>query len=139
MNVLGFHHVAVQVHDVAKVAAFYVELLQLPELQRFHRDDGSLRSIWVGTSNQAGPANGPSTVLGTGFIAIEGIRPQTPEGALGYSMVALRIDATQRKAITLELGRRGVTIERETGWTLYVRDPEGNMVGLSHHPDGAVP
>ena len=136
MNVLGFHHVAVQVHDVAKVVAFYVELLQLPELQRFHRDDGSLRSIWVGTSNQAGPANGLST---TGFIAIEGIRPQTPEGALGYSMVALRIDATQRPAISLELARRGVTIERETAWTFYVRDPEGNLVGLSHHPDSAAP
>ena len=131
MNVLGFHHVAVQVHDVAKVAAFYVELLQLPELQRFHRDDGSLRSIWVGTSNQPGPPQG--------FIAIEGIRPQTPEGALGYSMVALRIDARQRPAISLELARRGVTIERETAWTFYVRDPEGNLVGLSHHPDSAGP
>ena len=131
MNVLGFHHVAVQVHDVARVAKFYVELLQLPELQRFHRDDGSLRSIWVGTSNQPGAAHG--------FIAIEGIRPQTPEGALGYSMVALRIDAAQRRAITLELTRRGVIIEKETGWTLYVRDPEGNLVGLSHHPDSAAP
>ncbi len=131
MNVLGFHHVAVQVHDVARVAKFYVEVLQLPELKRFHRDDGSLRSIWVGTSNQPDAA--------PGFIAIEGIRPQTPEGALGYSMVALRIDATARAAISLELTRRGAIIEKETGWTLYVRDPEGNLVGLSHHPDSAAP
>jgi len=130
MNVLGFHHVAVQVHDVAKVAAFYTEMLKLPELQRFHRDDGSLRSIWIGTSNQ--PQSGPPS-----FIAIEGIRPQTPEGALGYSMVALRIDPSQRKAIVSELGRRGIHLERETAWTMYVRDPEGNLVGLSHHPHAA--
>ncbi len=130
MNVLGFHHVAVQVHDVARVAAFYVEMLKLPELQRFHRDDGSLRSIWVGTSNQPGLAAQP-------FIAIEGIRPQTPEGALGYSMVALRIDPQQRRSIVEELSRRGLSIERETAWTMYVRDPEGNLVGLSHHPHAA--
>ena len=129
MNVLGFHHVAVQVHDVAKVAAFYIELLKLPELQRFHRDDGSLRSIWVSASNQQPGEHG--------FIAIEGIRPATPEGALGYSMVALRIDAAQRKQIVLELGRRGLQVERETGWTMYLRDPEGNLVGLSHHPHAA--
>lgn len=129
MNVLGFHHVAVQVHDVAKVAAFYVELLKLPELKRFHREDGSLRSIWVGTSNQPRADQG--------FIAIEEIRPTTPDGALGYSMVALRIHAAERKAIVEELARRGLLIERETGWTMYVRDPEGNLVGLSHHPDSA--
>ena len=130
MNVLGFHHVAVQVHDVAKVAAFYTQMLKLPELQRFHRDDGSLRSIWVGTSNQA-PIDPGS------FIAIEGIRPQMPEGALGYSMVALRIDPSQRKAIVSELARQGLQLERETAWTLYLRDPEGNLVGLSHHPHAA--
>lgn len=129
MNVLGFHHVAVQVHDVARVAAFYLEVLQLPELQRFHRDDGSLRSVWVGTSNQPKPEHG--------FIAIEGIRPSTPEGALGYSMVALRIEASQRQAIVEELARRGLHPERETGWTMYLRDPEGNLVGLSHHPEPA--
>ena len=126
MNVLGFHHVAVQVHDVAKVAAFYVEVLELRELQRFHRDDGSLRSIWVSASTRQPGEHG--------FIAIEGARPTTPEGALGYSMVALRIDEKQRHEIVLELGRRGLHVERETAWTLYLRDPEGNLVGLSHHP-----
>ena len=129
MNVLGFHHVAVQVHDVARVAAFYIELLKLPELQRFHRDDGSLRSVWVSTSNQQPGQHG--------FIAIEEIRPQTPPGALGYSMVALRIEAGQRKAIVEEFTRAGLQIERETAWTMYLRDPEGNLVGLSHHPDAA--
>lgn len=126
MNVLGFHHVAVQVRDVARVAAFYTELLQLPELKRFHREDGSLRSIWVGTSTQPRASGG--------FIAVEGAEAGAC-GALGYSMVALRIEAAQRRTIVEELARRGLPIERETGWTLYVRDPEGNLIGLSHHPD----
>ncbi|HXX30163.1 MAG TPA: glyoxalase, partial [Myxococcaceae bacterium] len=32
----------------------------------------------------------------------------------------------------------GVAVEHETRWTLYVRDPEGNRVALSHHPQPAV-
>ena len=127
MKVLGLHHVAVQVRDVARVAAFYTELLQLPELKRFHRPDGSLRSIWVGTSTAQAQTQG-------GFMAIEGAE-EGVSGALGFSMVALRIEASQRRTIVEELARRGLPIERETGWTLYVRDPEGNLVGLSHHPD----
>lgn len=120
---------AVQVHDVAKVAAFYVEVLGLPELQRFHFDDGSLRSIWVGAHSKA--------KAGEPFIAIEHQRPTTPSGALGFSMVALRIEAAQRKHVAEALTRRGLRIERETGWTMYVRDPEGNQIGLSHHPEPA--
>lgn len=131
MKILGFHHVAVQVRDVARVAAFYTELLQLPELRRFHRPDGSLRSIWVGTSTGQEKSQTPG-----GFIAIEGAEAGA-SGTLGYSMVALRIEASQRRSIVEEFGRRGLPIERETGWTLYVRDPEGNLVGLSHHPDDA--
>lgn len=129
MNLLGFHHVALQVHDVAKVAAFYVEVLGLPELARYQFDDGSLRSIWVGAHWKA--------QKGDPFIAIEHQRPTTPAGALGYSMVALRIEASRRKLIADALVSRGVAIEKETGWTMYVRDPEGNLVGLSHHPDAA--
>jgi glyoxylase I family protein len=125
MKVSGFHHVAVQVKDVARVAAFYVETLGLLELKRFHREDGSLRSIWVGTSSDSAQ----------GFLAVEQLDSQSVEGALGFSMVALRIDAAHRQAIIEELGRRGVKVEKQTGWTLYVRDPEGNLVGLSHHPD----
>ena len=124
MKALGFHHVAVQARDVARVAAFYVDVLGLPELKRFLREDGSLRSIWVGASQSD-----------RGFIAVEHLDSQRAEGSLGFSMVALRIEASQRREIVEELTSRGVKIEKETGWTLYVRDPEGNLVGLSHHPD----
>ena len=36
-----------------------------------------------------------------------------------------------------ELERARVAVEHETRWTLYVRDPEGNRVALSHHPQPA--
>lgn len=125
MKTLGFHHLAVQVRDVQRVADFYVKTLGLAELRRFHRDDGSLRSIWVSAGES--PA----------FLAIEAAPELIPAGVLGYSMIALRIDANARKNVIDELARAGVTVEKQTGWTLYVRDPEGNQVGLSHHPDAA--
>jgi catechol 2,3-dioxygenase-like lactoylglutathione lyase family enzyme len=123
----GLHHVALQVRDVAKVARFYVEVLGLPVLERYLRDDGTLRSIWVGLGARAD----------AGFLAVEAAPESTPDGVLGFSMVALRISAAHRAQIARELEQRGVTIEKQTGWTMYFRDPEGNLVGLSHHPDAA--
>lgn len=125
---LGFHHVAIQVRDVERVAGFYVGVLGLRELRRHLYEDGRLRSIWVAASSEPGER---------AFFAVEHLEGDGPRGALGYSMVALRIAAAQRPAIEAALAAKGVAIERRTGWTLYVRDPEGNLVGLSHHPDPA--
>lgn len=120
---------ALQVRDVSRVAAFYLETLKLPELRRFHREDGSLRSIWIGASTDASGRDG--------FLAIEEAPAGAGSGVLGFSMVALRIEAGSRRAISEELARSGLKVEHETGWTLYLRDPEGNLVGLSHHPEAA--
>ncbi|MEL6546808.1 MAG: VOC family protein, partial [Myxococcota bacterium] len=39
------HHLAVVVRDVERAGEFYGAVLGLPELRRWHDDDG-LRSIW---------------------------------------------------------------------------------------------
>ncbi len=124
MKTLGFHHVALQTRDVARLGAFYREVLGLPELTRYLRDDGSLRSIWVGVGAQASD----------GFLALEDLPSADPHGTAGYSMVALRIDAADRVGLEALLARHHIPIERQSEWTVYVRDPDGNLVGLSHHP-----
>lgn len=121
----GFHHVAVQVRDVERVARFYVEVLGLRELRRHLTEEGALRSIWVSAGGERD------------FLAVEGASEGQPPGTLGFSLVALRIDAAARPAVEAALAAANVEIERRTGWTLYLRDPEGNLVGLSHHPDAA--
>lgn len=121
MRTLGIHHVAIQVHDVEKVAAFYRDVLALPERARHHRDDGSLRSIWI----EASPDGS--------FLAIEELRPGV-RGTLGHSLVALRIPREERGAWLETFAAHGVAIEKQTRWTLYVKDPEGNVIALSHHP-----
>jgi glyoxylase I family protein len=122
----GFHHLAIQVRDVERVATFYSEVLGLTELARHHRPDGSLRSIWLGLPD-------------SGFIAVERVeaeapRDPPPRGAPGILLVALRIRREDRAAALAELARRSIPVEHQTRWTLYFRDPEGNRLALSHHP-----
>jgi catechol 2,3-dioxygenase-like lactoylglutathione lyase family enzyme len=126
-HVQGFHHVALQARDVERVTAFYRNLLGFPELTRHHRPDGSLRSVWVG-------------VPGGGFLAIEAVTG-TPEPLPfrheqpGLLLLAFRIPRAARATAVEAFTRAGVPLEHETRWTFYVRDPEGNRVALSHHPE----
>jgi catechol-2,3-dioxygenase len=128
MKVKGFHHVAVQVKALEDVASFYREVLALPELERHHGPDGRLRSVWL-------------DVGGGGFLALERVDaapspdPAFRDGRPGLFLLALRIDRADRARIRAELERRGLPLVHETKWTLYVRDPEGNRVALSHHPE----
>ena len=50
--------------------------------------------------------------------------------ASGRSFHSWGMDVVRR-----ELEQKGVRIVHETDWTLYIRDPEGNRIGLSHHPE----
>ncbi|MFL5343749.1 MAG: VOC family protein [Hyalangium sp.] len=127
MDVQGFHHVALQARDVERVTAFYRDLLGFPELTRHHRPDGSLRSIWVG-------------VPGGAFLAIESVEGEPEQAPFrherpGLLMLAFRIPRASRSAAVQAFLRVGVHLEHETRWTIYVRDPEGNRVALSHHPE----
>jgi hypothetical protein len=49
--------------------------------------------------------------------------------------VALGIARGERAAWERRLSDAGVPVEYRTAFTLYVRDPEGNRVGLSHWPE----
>ncbi len=130
MDVQGFHHLAIQVRDVEKVTTFYREVLGFSELKRHHRSDGTLRSVWV-------------EVPGGGFLALEEVSGEPEPGPFrherpGLFLLAFRISAAGRARAVEALGRAGVAVEHETRWTVYVRDPEGNRVALSHHPEEPV-
>jgi glyoxylase I family protein len=127
MDVQGFHHLAIQVRDVEKVTAFYRDVLGFPEMKRHHRPDGSLRSVWV-------------EVPGGGFLALEEVTAEPEPGPFrherpGLFLLAFRITKAGRARVVETLARAGVPLEHETRWTVYVRDPEGNRVAFSHHPE----
>jgi glyoxylase I family protein len=126
MRVGGFHHLALQVSDLERTAAFYRGVLGLEERARHLREDGSLRSIWL-------------DLPGGGFLALEACtgtvsRDDFHRDAPGLHLLALGIDPAARGDIERELERLGVPVVHRTRWTLYIRDPEGNRIGLSHHP-----
>jgi glyoxylase I family protein len=114
----GFHHVAIVVRDVERVAAFYSTVLELPVQARHLTPDGALRSIWLEVS----PGN---------FLAIE-------QGEPAHSIVALRIARSERAQWLAQLKRHGVDIDKQSRFTVYVKDPAGNLVGLSHHPEDST-
>lgn len=129
MQVLGVHHLAIKAEDVSRVAAFYRDVLGLPEQTR-HHDGRGLRSIWL--------------TAGEAILMIE--RSGTPGGAraafeedpAGLHLLALRIPAEAREAWRERLAAAGAPVRKETQHTLYTADPEGNRVGLSSWP-GSTP
>ena len=127
----GVHHLAIQVRDLAAAERFYCETLGLRVVRRWPAADGAgERSIWVDTGDGA-------------FLALEvtTAAPRTPGGGppappypAGLHLVALRIDAGDRDAWKDRFAQAGVAVHHQTAFTIYVRDPEGNRIGLSHYP-----
>jgi catechol 2,3-dioxygenase-like lactoylglutathione lyase family enzyme len=123
----GLHHLAIRVRDLAAAERFYGGLLGLRVVKRWPAVSGpGERSIWVDTGDGA-------------FLALEiagaaHAHAHADADADGLHLVALRIDVADRAAWKERLARAGVAVYHETRFTIYLRDPEGNRVGLSHYP-----
>jgi len=117
------HHLALGARDVEKVAAFYRDVLGLPEQARHHQPDGSLRSVWLD--------------LGNATLMVEHSKApphQVAELGSGLFLLCVRVTADERTTLVAALERAGAHIEGSTQFTSYARDPEGNRVAISHHP-----
>lgn len=132
LAVLGPHHLAVQVTDLAAAERFYHGVLGLPVVQRWKYGDGrpGERALWL----QAGPDT---------FVALEHCTAPAPatefkDPQARLHLFALRIASQDRAAWEQKLRAAGVEIAHRSRWTLYVRDPDGNRIGLSHHPHDSM-
>jgi catechol 2,3-dioxygenase-like lactoylglutathione lyase family enzyme len=126
---LPLHHLAVVVADLERAEAFYVGLLGLGVLRRWTDAAGSPRSVWVRLGE------------GSSFLALEKALESGPtraDQAPGWHCLALAIAPSARRALRSSLEAAGVVVEKETDFTFYVRDPDGNLLGFSHHPDTEV-
>jgi catechol 2,3-dioxygenase-like lactoylglutathione lyase family enzyme len=124
------HHLALGVHNLEAQADFYGRVLGLQVVQWNHDDAGAKRSVWLALGEDD-------------FLALERVgRPPRLEDAWyddspGYFLLALRIGADEREHWEARLREHGIAVHHRTQWTLYLRDPEGNRVALSHHPEDA--
>ncbi|MHB1843963.1 MAG: VOC family protein [Deltaproteobacteria bacterium] len=128
MRPAGPHHIAIQARDLEGLERWYRETLGLSILRRWPGDDGRDRALWLD--------------LGAGaFVALErcadapGPTESWERSSPGLFVLALRIPKAEREAWEARLAANGVTIERRSKWSLFFRDPEGNRLALSHHPE----
>ena len=129
MLVNQLFHVAVKTPNLEASRRFYVDVLGLSVLRRWPWDDGrpGERSVWL------------SVGAGEEFLALESCEAERPPAPFrdphgGLHLVALRILPSERQQWERTLAERGVEVVHRTKWTLYLRDPEGNRIGLSHFP-----
>jgi catechol-2,3-dioxygenase len=121
---LALHHLALGTVEVEGLARFYREVFGLAETSRQQDAQGGLRSIWLD--------------LGGALLMIErsGDPPRRVEGVgAGLFLMAFRVTPLERVRLERELEARGQPIEGRTAFTSYARDPDGNRLAISHHPE----
>jgi hypothetical protein len=127
-TIRAVHHIAVQVQDLEQSRAFWCALLGLAEVRR------QPHALWC----QAGDTlvmleRAPADASDDDDRAPPPFRSKRR----GAHLIALTIDVDEREAWRARLAEAGVPLEKESDYTLYVRDPDGTRVGLSHYPTPA--
>lgn len=123
---MRIHHLAIKVADPEASLAVYAELLGLSELRRWFEPDGRVRSIWLALEGEV-------------FLALERSHEdgRRADEQPGHHCLSLGISASERARWRTRVLEAGFEIERESPYTLYLRDRDGNLLGLSHFPDEA--
>ncbi len=121
MSVL--HHLAIGTRDVARLARFYIDVLELREVTRHLHADGTLRSVWLD--------------LGGAVLMIEPTDepPRIVSGVgAGLFLIAVAVLPEQRGAFEARLELSGSVVESRSEFSSYARDPDGNRIALSVYP-----
>ena len=112
---MRIHHIALRTPALARLERFYADLLGLPVVRRTDR------SVWL--------------AVGDAWLMLEHADPREPPIPHGSAeLVAFAIPPADRALRRARLEAAGVVVESETAFTLYVRDPDGRRIGLSHYP-----
>jgi glyoxylase I family protein len=124
MKLGGIHHIALWVKDLSKCTAFYHDVLGLHIVRHWDDPQGQPRSVWL-------------DLTGGVLLMLEKSTLPSVDKRKGWHMVSLSINAQERTHVESILAQHGVSIVGRTEYSLYIQDPEGNHVGLSHWPDPA--
>jgi glyoxylase I family protein len=132
IHVAGFDHIVLRVCDKAAMLAFYREVLGLS----VDRDRPELGLTHIRAGNQM-----IDLVTLDGPLGKLGGRPPGAEGR-NLDHFALQVRPFDEAAIRIHLAVHGVAVAEEgqrygadgDGFSLYVRDPEGNTIELKGPP-----
>jgi glyoxylase I family protein len=115
---MNVHHLALRVADLGRAERFYEGLLGLPRLKRLEDGAGGHRSTWL----RAG---------GVVVMLERELRGAPAEAGTGH-VLAFAVDSLAPWEERLRAA--GVEVVERTGFTLFVRDPDGHRVALSNYP-----
>jgi len=116
------NHIALKTQSLENLSSFYHEVLELSEIDRKYDDDKKLRSVWFDLSGS--------------MLMIEKSKASpSDEEVCGWHLLALTIKPDERQTWLDKLSKNKITVESETDYSLYFRDPDGNRVCLSHYPN----
>jgi len=127
MRVARLSHLAIKVSSLDRSEAFYGGVLGLSVIKRWQDEGGAPRSVWLAMDGEA-------------FLAVELAHAPSPkrvDEAPGFHCLALAIAANERESWRAKVLSAGLSVERETPFSLYTRDPDGFLVALSHYPVAA--
>jgi catechol 2,3-dioxygenase-like lactoylglutathione lyase family enzyme len=112
----ALHHIALRTRDIAKLRAFYIDIVGLTLLEV--REAGS---VWLQSD---------AIVLMLEQAGAE--EPLVPEGSQEF--IGFAVTQAEREAAPVQLLAAGVTVEHTTASTVYFRDPDGRRIGFSCYP-----
>jgi len=113
---VNVHHIAFRTHNLPRLVAFYREAFGFA----LEHDNGE-RSVWLRAGNA--------------ILMLERAEAGEPlPSPHGMDFVAFAISPAERDTFERRFVANGAAIETKTDFTLYVRDPDGRRVGVSHYP-----
>lgn len=119
------HHIALLVDDLPRAESFYRDCLGFSVERRWPGPGDGDRSVWLCLNHGA-------------RLMLERSSPghprRAPQGA-GWHLIALTIPSEDRANWKAHLERHNVPVIEESEFSLYIEDPEGNRVALSHWPE----
>jgi len=119
---LGLRHLALNVRDVARMKAFYVEVMGFGVEWEPDPDNVYLSS---GSDNLALHRVAEPAPAGVGALDHLGVIVAGPD------QVDVWAEFVESRGVALD---RGPTAHRDGSRSCYFRDPEGNRVQVIHHP-----
>lgn len=118
---LSVHHIALKVRDLGLCEKFYAQVLGLPVMDRLADESGAPRSVWL--------------KCGDAILMLERADAETKIKNAGWHLMALKMPIDKRDGWKKKLTEHEVAIEDESPYSIFFKDPEGNKLALSHHPD----
>ena len=115
MSKAALHHLAFRTQKLVQLEEFYTQVAGLRVLRRFANGH-----CWLGA--------------GSCVVMLEQQAPgEPPLSGESLELLAFQITSDAVPELRERLKQAQISIEGETEFTLYVRDPDGRRIGFSHY------